>query len=197
MSIANQGPTSRAASQCRWNSLLVNKYFLKVFFEILKSMNKDLWNLVIFPQGQISCWRQIYGYLKRGKVTYTCIHFPFRPLPAKLSHIIEQNSLCYTVGPCWLSILNTAGCAWPPRLLNMCICGWVPLLLTWNCHNIVNWLYRNAKLKIQKEKMKIKRGKGEGCYFYNRGISEVNAGVDVGFGRTSYRKWGLSWALKG
>ena len=33
------------------------------------------------------------------------ILFPFR-----LLHSIEQSSLCSTVGPCWLSILNTAVC---------------------------------------------------------------------------------------
>ena len=29
-------------------------------------------------------------------------------LPPSLPHHIEQNSLCYTVGPCWLSTLNIA-----------------------------------------------------------------------------------------
>ena len=33
------------------------------------------------------------------------ILFPFR-----LLQNIEQHSLCYTVGPCWSSILNTAVC---------------------------------------------------------------------------------------
>ena len=33
------------------------------------------------------------------------ILFPFR-----LLHNIEQSSLCYTVGPCWLSMLNIAVC---------------------------------------------------------------------------------------
>ena len=32
------------------------------------------------------------------------------PLPSRLPHDTEQSSLCYTVGPCWLSILNTAVC---------------------------------------------------------------------------------------
>ena len=32
------------------------------------------------------------------------ILFPFRLLQS-----VEQSSLCYTVGPCWLSILNIAG----------------------------------------------------------------------------------------
>ena len=34
------------------------------------------------------------------------IIFPFR-----LLHNTEQSSLCYTVGPCWLFILNIAVCA--------------------------------------------------------------------------------------
>ena len=33
---------------------------------------------------------------------------PQTPLPSRLPHNIEPSSLCYTVGPCWLSILNTA-----------------------------------------------------------------------------------------
>ena len=35
------------------------------------------------------------------------------PLPPTLPHDIEQSSMCHTVGPCWLSILNTAVCTWP------------------------------------------------------------------------------------
>ena len=31
--------------------------------------------------------------------------------PIRLSQSTEQSSLCYTVGPCWLSILNIAVCA--------------------------------------------------------------------------------------
>ena len=30
--------------------------------------------------------------------------------PFKLLHNIKQSSLCFTVGPCWFSILNTAVC---------------------------------------------------------------------------------------
>ena len=33
---------------------------------------------------------------------------PQAPLPSRLPHDIEQSSLCYTGGPCWLSILNIA-----------------------------------------------------------------------------------------
>ena len=33
---------------------------------------------------------------------------PQTPLPSRLPHDIEQSSLSYTVGPCWLSILIIA-----------------------------------------------------------------------------------------
>ena len=35
---------------------------------------------------------------------------PQTPFPSGLPHNIEQSSLCYTVGPCWLSMLNIAVC---------------------------------------------------------------------------------------
>ena len=37
------------------------------------------------------------------------ILFPFRLLQS-----IKQSSLCYTAGPCWLSILNIAMCTCQP-----------------------------------------------------------------------------------
>ena len=33
---------------------------------------------------------------------------PQIPLPSRLTRDFEQSSLCYTVGPCWLFILNIA-----------------------------------------------------------------------------------------
>ena len=41
--------------------------------------------------------------------TYVSI-LPQTPLPSRMPYNIEQSSLCYTVGPCWLSILNIAVC---------------------------------------------------------------------------------------
>ena len=35
------------------------------------------------------------------------------PLPSKLPHNFEQSSICYTVVPCWLSILNIIECMHP------------------------------------------------------------------------------------
>ena len=51
---------------------------------------------------------------KRLSHTYIFM-YPFspNPLPSRLSHNIEQNFLCYTVGPCCLSILYIAVCIWP------------------------------------------------------------------------------------
>jgi len=40
------------------------------------------------------------------------------PLPSKLPHKIDQNSLCYRVGSCWLPSLNIAECScWFPNSL--------------------------------------------------------------------------------
>ena len=33
---------------------------------------------------------------------------PPNPLPSTLAHNVEQSPMYYSVGPCWLSILNTA-----------------------------------------------------------------------------------------
>ena len=46
-----------------------------------------------------------------GKLSNSTIHIhvsilPQTPLPSRLPHNIEQSSLCYTVGPCALSVLN-------------------------------------------------------------------------------------------
>ena len=46
------------------------------------------------------------------------IHVPIllhTPLSARLPLDAEQSSLCYTVGPCWLSILNIAVCTSPSQ----------------------------------------------------------------------------------
>ena len=40
---------------------------------------------------------------------------PQTPLRSRLPQNIEQSSLCYTVGPCWLSTLNTAACTCPSQ----------------------------------------------------------------------------------
>ena len=50
-----------------------------------------------------------FGWTVKGlSHTYTCIHSPPNLLPPGLPHNIDQSSMCWTIGPCWLSILNTA-----------------------------------------------------------------------------------------
>ena len=47
---------------------------------------------------------------EQGRDSAIHIHVSFlpqTPLPSRLPHNIEQSSLCYIVGLCWLSILNT------------------------------------------------------------------------------------------
>ena len=39
--------------------------------------------------------------------------------PFKLLHNIEQSSLCYTVSPCWLSILNIVVCTCQSQTANL------------------------------------------------------------------------------
>ena len=40
---------------------------------------------------------------------------PQTPLVSRLPHNIKQCSLCYSVGPCWLSILSIAVCTCPSQ----------------------------------------------------------------------------------
>ena len=50
-----------------------------------------------------------------GTQTYIYM-YPFSPkLPSHPGNT-EQSSMCYTVGPCWSSILNTAVCTSPQTL---------------------------------------------------------------------------------
>jgi len=40
-------------------------------------------------------------------------------LPFRLLQSIEQSSLCCTVGPCWLSVLNIALCTYQSQTPNL------------------------------------------------------------------------------
>ena len=54
---------------------------------------------------------RVSGEQQRDSATHR--HVPILPqtrLPSRLPHNIEQGSLCCTVGPCWLFILNIAVC---------------------------------------------------------------------------------------
>jgi len=53
--------------------------------------------------------------LEWGAIAFsdTCIYSPPNFPPIQAATNIEQSSMCYTVGPCWLSILNIAVCTCP------------------------------------------------------------------------------------
>ena len=51
----------------------------------------------------------VSGAQQSNSVIYIHVSIlPQTPLPWRPPHSIEQSSLCSTVGPCWLSILNVA-----------------------------------------------------------------------------------------
>ena len=51
------------------------------------------------------------GVRQSGSVTLRRISIVFQILfPFRLLQNTEQSSLCYIVGPCWLSVLNIAAC---------------------------------------------------------------------------------------
>ena len=45
--------------------------------------------------------------------TYASIYSPLNPSPIQAG--FEQNSLCYTAGPCWSFVLNIAVCTCPSQ----------------------------------------------------------------------------------
>ena len=55
------------------------------------------------------------GQQRDSTNTYMWIHSRSNTPHIHGAQSIGQSSLCYTVGPCWLSILNTAVCTWPSR----------------------------------------------------------------------------------
>ena len=56
------------------------------------------------------CWDSFRWTAKGLSVHIRVLILPQTPLPSRLPHNIEQGSLCYTVDPCWLTILNIAVC---------------------------------------------------------------------------------------
>ena len=69
--------------------------------------NKDLlYSTGNSAQCSVAAWM---GGEFRDSAIHICISvLPQTPIPSSLPHNIEQSSLCYTVGPCLLSILNIA-----------------------------------------------------------------------------------------
>ena len=72
------------------------------------------------------CLFQVYNKVIQLYI-YRCLFFSQTIFPFRLLQNIEQRFLCYRVGRCWLSILNTAVYTSLPRvccLLESHCCGW-------------------------------------------------------------------------
>ena len=55
----------------------------------------------------------LQGVQQRDSVIHIRVSILFQILsPFRLLHNIEQSSLCYSIGPCWLFILNKAECVY-------------------------------------------------------------------------------------
>ena len=53
----------------------------------------------------------VSGVQQSDSVIHICVSIVFQILfPFRLLQNIEQNSLCYAIGVCWLFILNIAVC---------------------------------------------------------------------------------------
>ena len=85
------------------HTLSLLKSFFKTFYFVLESSR-----LTMLVSGEQWGDSAIHAYVSI---------LPQTPLPSRLPHNIEQNSLCYTVGPCWLSILNIVVCTCPSQIL--------------------------------------------------------------------------------
>ena len=86
-----------------FNNYLMNSTFLKLNFQICIGV----WptnTVVIVSDGQ-----------QRDSAIHVHVTIlPQMPLPSRLNNI-EQSSMCSTVGPCWLPILNIAVCICPSQ----------------------------------------------------------------------------------
>ena len=60
--------------------------------------------------GSLTCWSPWVCKVLDRTEWWTKLILPQTPLPSRLPYNIDQSSLCYHIGPCWLSILNTAVC---------------------------------------------------------------------------------------
>ena len=74
----------------------ITSLFKKIFFKFLVYIGAQLINNVVL----------VSGVRQSDSVEHIHVSILFQILfPFRLLQNIEQSSLCYTVGPCWLSIL--------------------------------------------------------------------------------------------
>ena len=79
-------------------------YFLIYFFNFLFWIEVQLINNAVIVSSEQ--WRD-------SAIGIHVSFLPQTPLPSRLPCNIEQSSMCYTVGPRWLSTLSIAVCTCP------------------------------------------------------------------------------------
>ena len=108
--LPSRQPHNSEQSPC-WLSILFSHFsFIYVLFIYFKK------RFILYQSiSNWQCW-VISGEQWRDSAIYTHVSIlPQTPLPSRLPHNTEQSSLCCAVGPCWLSILNTAVCPCPSQ----------------------------------------------------------------------------------
>ena len=69
----------------------------------------------------------VSGVQQSDSVIHMCVSVLFQILfPLKALQNIEHRSLCYTVGPHWLSILNMVMCTCQSQTLNLSLSPTLP-----------------------------------------------------------------------
>ena len=90
---------------CAYLDVTIN-WFISYCFNFLIYIGLSPINNIVIVSG---------GQQRDSTNTYMWIHSRSNTPHIHTAQSIGQSSLCYTVGPCWLSILNTAVCTWPSR----------------------------------------------------------------------------------
>ena len=83
-------------------------------FYLFPFLKNSLFHIGVWPTSNVVI---LSGGQQRDSVIHVHVFIlPQTPLPSRLPHNIEHTSKCYTVGPYWLSILNTAVCTCPSQV---------------------------------------------------------------------------------
>ena len=91
----------------------------------------------------------VSGVLWRDSAIHIDISLlPQTPLPSRLPHDIGQNSMCSTVGPCWLTILNIA-VFWVAAAKQRLSC----LVRAWKSIPLSCWIFNSWISVVQRAKV--------------------------------------------
>ena len=114
---------SRKYISIKYPQLLLKSHYVHFFcflFQVSKCQHQihQIQDTLLFLRSLlINNVVMVSGNWKGFSYTYTYIHSFSSSFPLRLLQNIKQSSLCYTVGPCWLSVVNIAVCTCQPQTL--------------------------------------------------------------------------------